>query len=303
MPMQKNSQIALKELLATYQQRVNVALDKTLPAAHIHPSRLHHALRYSVLDGGKRFRPVLVYATAQALGADLKLADAPACAVELIHAYSLIHDDLPAMDDDDLRRGKPTCHKAFDEATAILAGDALQALAFAVLTQANNGLSNAARISMIDMLANAAGSRGMAGGQAIDLAAVGQSLSVAELEDMHIHKTGALIRASVRMGALCAPPLDDATMHRLDRYAMHMGLAFQVWDDVLDVEAPTAELGKPQGSDEARNKPTYPSLLGLADAKARAQELYQDALKSIEALDTRADPLRWLAEYVVTRGS
>ena len=301
--MQKNSQIALKELLATYQQRVNVALDKALPPAHIHPARLHHALRYSVLDGGKRFRPVLVYATAQALGADLRLADAPACAVELIHAYSLIHDDLPAMDDDDLRRGKPTCHKAFDEATAILAGDALQALAFAVLTQANNGLSDAARISMLDMLANAAGSRGMAGGQAIDLAAVGQNLSVAELEDMHIHKTGALIRASVRMGALCAPPLDDATLHRLDRYAMHVGLAFQVWDDVLDVEAPTAELGKPQGSDEARNKPTYPSLLGLADAKARAQELYADALKSIEALDARADPLRWLAEYVVTRGS
>lgn len=299
--MTKNDNSRLNAAMERFRTRANAALAICLPAANIHPCRLHEAMRYVALDGGKRFRPILVYSTAEALGVPLETADAPACAVELIHAYSLVHDDLPAMDNDDLRRGKPTCHRAFDEATAILTGDALQSLAFQLLAQENTALTAATRLRMLDILATAAGSRGMAGGQAIDLEAVGRELSIAELEDMHIHKTGALIRASVLLGALCSPTLVESDLEHLDRYARWMGLAFQVWDDVLDVEGTTTELGKPQGSDQARNKPTYPAILGLSESKERAQEFLERALHSLKALGNRGQLLAALAGYVVNR--
>jgi len=293
---------ALPAFLGDCQTRIERALDRWLPAADTHPARLHAAMRYAALDGGKRVRPVLVYATGQAVGADPELLDVPAVAVECIHAYSLVHDDLPAMDDDDLRRGKPTCHKAYGEAETILAGDALQTLAFHVLAHwAPSTLPPEVQLRMIDILAMAAGSRGMVGGQMIDLQSVGQSLAIAELEDMHIHKTGALIRASVLLGALCDPDIDSPLLEKLDHYAKCVGLAFQIQDDILDVEGETEELGKAAGADAARDKPTYPSLLGLDGARARARELVEDALASLRALDHRADPLRWLAEYVIAR--
>jgi len=282
--------------------RVEAALDHWLPAATIQPGRLHEAMRYAVLGNGKYIRPVLTYATGQALGTEARHLDAPACAVELIHAYSLIHDDLPAMDDDDLRRGRPTCHRAFDEATAILAGDALQALAFHVLAHDHDILvDDGRRVDMINTLAMASGSRGMAGGQALDLAAVGKTLDVAELENMHIHKTGALMRASVRLGALACPGTSDATLDSLDHYAKCIGLAFQVYDDILDVEGDTETLGKTQGADMALNKPTYPALLGLDGARLVAQELHDDAVASLQGLGEAADPLRWIAKFIVSR--
>lgn len=283
-------------------ERVEVALDHWLPKAGINPTALHHAMRYSVLEGGKRVRAVLAYATGQALGVADRQLDGPACAVELIHAYSLIHDDLPAMDDDDLRRGKPTCHKAFDEATAILAGDALQALAFYILAHdPEMPAEPSARLAMVEHLALASGSRGMAGGQAIDLAAEGQQLDLAELENMHIHKTGALIRASVRLGALCGNP-DQAQLEALDHYAKCIGLAFQIRDDILDIEGDTETLGKQQGADIARNKSTYPALLGMQEAKQRAQALHEEAVARLDLFGDEADPLRWLSAYIVQRG-
>lgn len=291
-------------LLRSYQTRVEQALEQWLPAPTIIPQRLHAALRYSTLDGGKRIRPALVYATGEALGIPLAQLDGPACAVELIHVYSLIHDDLPAMDNDELRRGKPTCHIAFDEATAILAGDALQALAFHILAQDPNMVSHAeSRLKMIEHLAHSSGSRGMAGGQAIDLDAVGKELNLAELENMHIHKTGALIRTSVRLGALSSPAVDIEVLERLDHFAMHMGLAFQIRDDILDVESDTETLGKTQGSDKQRNKPTYPAILGIKEAKAMAETHFQEALGSLSILGNKADTLRWLARYIVERVS
>lgn len=290
------------EIIKSYQFRVDQALDHWLPADTIQPEHLHSAMRYSVLGDGKRIRPVLTYATGQALNVPLDSLDGPACAVELIHAYSLIHDDLPAMDDDDLRRGRPTCHKAFDEATAILAGDALQALAFHLLAHdpAIQVMADK-RISMIETLALASGSRGMAGGQAIDLASVGQKLDLAQLENMHIHKTGALIRAAVQMGALSCPDITDQQLEKLDQYAKCIGLAFQVWDDVLDIEGDTEIIGKPQGSDIERDKPTYPDLLGLEGAKQEAKELHDQALDSLSMFDEKADNLRWIADYIVSR--
>ena len=285
-----------------WQARVERALDHWLPAASLHPARLHEAMRYSVLGGGKRVRPILVYATGAALGVSADALDGPACAAELIHAYSLIHDDLPPMDNDELRRGKPTCHRAFDEATAILAGDALQTLAFYILAHdPAMQIEARARLAMIETLALAAGSRGMVGGQAIDCAAVGCSLDIAELEDMHIHKTGALIRAAVKLGALSAPELDPGTPHQLDHYAKCVGLAFQIRDDILDVEGDAALLGKRQGADQALNKPTYPALLGLDEAKNRARQLHEESLASLASLDERADPLRGLSHYIVER--
>jgi len=282
--------------------RVERALEQWLPPVHLHPSSLHKAMRYSTLGGGKRMRPALVYATGQALGTPLDNLDGIACAVELIHAYSLIHDDLPAMDDDDLRRGKPSCHKAFDEATAILAGDAIQALAFYILAHDQAIAADPAiRLHMVESLALAAGSRGMAGGQAIDLASVGARLDVAELEDMHIHKTGALIRASVMMAAATCPDIDSHVLDSLDHFAKCMGLAFQIRDDILDVEGETALLGKTKGADHARNKPTYPALLGLDQAKARARALHEDALQSLADFDEQADLLRDIARYIVMR--
>jgi len=290
------------ELIKTYQARVELALDQCLPAGDLHPSDLHQAMRYTVLGGGKRVRPVLVYLAGQAVGALPEMLDGPACAVEFIHAYSLIHDDLPAMDDDDLRHGQPTCHKTFGEALAILAGDALQALAFQTLGQDTAMTPDPdLRLRMIGILAQAAGSRGMVGGQAIDLAATGRELSLAELENMHIHKTGALIRASVLLGAFSRPEVESTVLERLDRYAKCIGLAFQIRDDILDVVGDTATLGKTQGADRALNKPTYPALLGLDGAREHARALHQEALASLKSLGSEADPLRWLATYIVER--
>lgn len=295
---------SLSTLLRNYQARAEQALQHWLPGAQILPSRLHQAMRYAALDGGKRIRPALVYMTGVALGAPLARLDGPACALELIHVYSLVHDDLPAMDDDDLRRGKPTTHIAFDEATAMLVGDALQSLAFYILAHDPKMINDAAqRLQMVETLALASGSRGMAGGQAIDLAAVGTAISLAELEDMHIHKTGALIRASVRLGALSQPDTDARQLEQLDHYAKCMGLAFQIRDDILDVEGDTATLGKPQGSDQASNKPTYPALVGMDEAKTMARDLHQDALDSLSSLGDAAQPLRDIAEYIINRRS
>jgi farnesyl diphosphate synthase len=262
----------MPDRIAGYQARVERALDRWLPAPAVEPRRLHEALRYSVLGNGKRLRPILVYTTGEALGLALDQLDGPAAAVELIHAYSLVHDDLPAMDDDDLRRGRPTCHRAFDEATAILVGDALQVLAFKILaSDVTMRATSDARTRMIDVLADASGTAGMAGGQAIDLAAVGRSMSVAELEAMHKLKTGALIEASVRLAALGAAHLSEKKSAALKRYAERVGLAFQIQDDILDVEGDAETLGKATGADSARHKPTYPSIVGMANAKRRAQ--------------------------------
>lgn len=292
----------LKTYLTACQNRVERALDARLPAENILPQGLHKAMRYSVLDGGKRTRPLLTYATGQALGLSENLLDAQACAVEFIHVYSLIHDDLPAMDNDDLRRGKPTCHKAFDEATAILAGDALQALAFEILANDSSIQADAAaRLKMISTLTKASGSQGMVGGQAIDLASVGAKLSVPELENMHIHKTGALIRASVNLAALSKPNIDPAMAKKLDHYAKCIGLSFQVKDDILDVESDTATLGKTQGKDENNDKPTYPALLGMAGAKQKAQELHEQAVASLTDFGSEADLLRDLSLYIIER--
>jgi farnesyl diphosphate synthase len=290
------------ELIGNYQTRAAWALDQRLPAADLHPSALHQAMRYAVLGGGKRIRPVLVYLSGAAVGAAPEALDGPACAVEFIHAYSLIHDDLPAMDDDDLRHGQPTCHNAFGEALAILAGDALQALAFQVLGQdAAMVADSAIRLRMLGVLARAAGSRGMVGGQAIDLAAVGRELTLAELENMHIHKTGALIRASVLLGALSQPAVEPAVLERLDRYAKCIGLAFQIRDDILDVIGDTAMLGKATGADRALDKPTYPTLLGLEGAREHARALHEEALASLQSLGAEAEPLRWISSYIVER--
>ena len=290
------------ELIGNYQARAKQALDQRLPAADLHPDALHQAMRYAVLGGGKRIRPVLVYLSGAAVGAAPDTLDGPACAVEFIHAYSLIHDDLPAMDNDDLRHGQPTCHKAFGEALAILAGDALQALAFQVLGQDDAMVADpATRLRMLGVLAQAAGSRGMVGGQAIDLAAVGQELGLAELENMHIHKTGALIRASVLLGALSQPKVEPAVLEQLDHYAKCIGLAFQIRDDILDVIGDAATLGKTTGADRALNKPTYPTLLGLDGAREHARMLHEEALASVQALGPEAEPLRWIASYIVER--
>ncbi|AOU98581.1 geranyl transferase [Acidihalobacter yilgarnensis] len=291
-----------EQLMALWRTRIETALGRWLPSQAVLPVRLHEAMRYAALDGGKRIRPLLVYAAGHALDVSAERLDGAATAVELIHVYSLIHDDLPAMDDDDLRRGKATCHCAFDEATAILAGDAMQALAFHILAADPDLTGDAsARLSMIDMLAQAAGSRGMAGGQAIDLDAVGRELSLAELENMHIHKTGALIRASVRLGALGTNTAAADTLDRLDHYAKCVGLAFQIRDDILDVEGETETLGKTQGADIARGKPTFPSLLGMSEAKARTHALCQDALDALTPLPASAEPLRWIARFIVNR--
>jgi farnesyl diphosphate synthase len=293
---------ALKAYMATCQERVEAALQRALPAENTLPARLHQAMRYSALSGGKRVRPLLVYAAGQAVGVTPERLDIPACAVELIHAYSLVHDDLPAMDDDDLRRNQPTCHKAFDEATAILVGDALQTLAFQVLCCGDHMQADAeTRLKMLETLTRASGSRGMAGGQAIDLEAVGKELNLTELEILHIHKTGALIRAAVRLATLLNPDVGEEKTRALDRYAKCVGLAFQIRDDILDVEGETEILGKTQGKDKAQDKPTYPALLGLNGAREKAQELLQESLQCLERFGEEADPLRWIAEYIIGR--
>ncbi|MBS3964830.1 MAG: (2E,6E)-farnesyl diphosphate synthase [Methylomonas sp.] len=292
----------LKAYQSACQSRVEHALEARLPGEGILPQTLHQAMRYSVLDGGKRTRPLLTYATGLALGLQENVLDAPACAVEFIHVYSLIHDDLPAMDDDDLRRGKPTCHKAYDEATAILAGDALQALAFEILANDPSITVDAsARLKMITLLARASGSQGMVGGQAIDLGSIGRTLSLPELENMHIHKTGALIRASVNLAALSKPGLDPVVAKKLDHYAKCIGLSFQVKDDILDIEADTATLGKTQGKDIDNDKPTYPALLGMAGAKQKARELHEQAVESLAGFGAEAELLRALSLYIIER--
>ncbi len=292
----------LKAYLATCQTRVEAALTQRLPAENILPNKLHQAMRYSVLNGGKRMRPMLTYATGSVLGISPDALDAVACAVECIHVYSLIHDDLPAMDDDDLRRGKPTCHVAFDEATAILAGDGLQTLAFELLAHdASIQVSAQNRLQMITSLARASGSLGMVGGQAIDLESVGRMLTLPELENMHIHKTGALIRASVILATLAKEGVDEEAVKRLDNYAKCIGLSFQVKDDILDEESDTATLGKTQGKDKDNNKPTYPALLGLSGAKEKAQELHEKAIENLAYFGVQADLLRNLSLYIIQR--
>jgi geranylgeranyl pyrophosphate synthase len=290
--------------VASCQARIEGVLDRALALPDPGTERLREAMRYSVLGAGKRLRPTLVYLTGESLGAPLESLDAPAAAVELIHVYSLVHDDLPAMDDDDLRRGRPTCHKAYDEGTAVLVGDALQALAFSVL--ANEPLPDSSaqvRLQMIRVLARAIGTGGMAGGQAIDLAAVGQVLSVAGIEDMHRRKTGALIECSVLLGALAAGVAAGPQLASLERFGAEIGLAFQIQDDILDVEGDATLLGKSTGADAAHAKPTYPSTTGLAAAKRRADELRDAAIASLAPLGERAAVLAQLAHFVVNRAS
>lgn len=292
---------SFSEWTAQIQQRTEVALAGVLPDAAIAPQRLHEAMRYAVLGGGKRVRPLLAHAAGALAGAAAEDLDRIACAVELIHAYSLVHDDLPCMDDDVLRRGKATCHVAFDEATALLAGDALQTQAFAVLAAPELGVEPARQLDMLRLLAHASGPLGMAGGQAIDLASVGQALNLPQLEFMHALKTGALIRASVLLGALAGEALPAEQMGRLDHFSRVIGLAFQVVDDVLDCEADSATLGKTAGKDAAHDKPTYVSLLGLAEARRMARELRDQAFAALEPFGARAERLRALADYIVVR--
>ncbi|MCG6656821.1 geranyl transferase [Halomonas campisalis] len=288
---------SLAARLAADRARVDACLAALFEGRTAPGVRLEAAMRHGLLVGGKRLRPVLVYLAGRALGATDERLDAPAAAVELIHAYSLVHDDLPAMDDDDLRRGQPTVHRAFDEATAILAGDALQTLAFELLARAEHPRLPALMLT----LAEAAGRDGMVGGQALDLAAVGGHPDVAALATMHAHKTGALIRAAVRMGALTAVAEDDPRVAALDAYARAIGLAFQIHDDVLDVTGDADTLGKASGADAARNKPTYPSLLGLDGARARAGELVDEAVAALAPLGDTHAPLAELARYMIER--
>ncbi len=283
------------------QGRVEAALARLLPSGDIVPQRLHQAMRYAVLGGGKRVRPLLAFAAGELTGADPSRLDVVACAVECIHSYSLVHDDLPCMDDDVLRRGKPTCHVEYDEPTALLVGDSLQSLAFQLLAEHRLADDPAAQLEMVRVLAAAGGSRGMAGGQAIDLASVGKSLSLPELEHMHVHKTGALIRAAVTLGARCGRPLEQEQMRELERYAKCVGLAFQVVDDVLDREESTATLGKTAGKDAAHNKPTYVSVLGSVRARSLAEELRAEAVAALAPFGASARRLAELADFVVLR--
>jgi farnesyl diphosphate synthase len=294
------SKISFTIWMADTQNRVEVALAHNLPAADSIPGRLHEAMRYATLGGGKRVRPLLVFAAGELSGAPPATLGTVACAVEMIHAYSLVHDDLPCMDNDVLRRGRPTCHIEFDEATALLVGDSLQTLAFECL--AGTKLADPAQqLEMIALLAHASGSRGMAGGQALDLAAVGAPLSQPELELMHALKTGALIRAAVLLGALAGQPLATEERNHLDRFAKRAGLLFQVIDDILDCTASTATLGKTAGKDEAAAKPTYVSLLGLETARHYAEELRHEALAALSIFGERATRLTQLADFICHR--
>ena len=286
--------------VVAHQARFEEVLRGLLPRADIAPQRLHEAMRYAVLDGGKRVRPLLAFAAGELAGAEPARVDVAAAAVELIHAYSLVHDDMPCMDDDVLRRGKPTCHKQYDEATALLVGDSLQTLAFQLLAEHRLNDDAACQLEMVKLLALASGSRGMAGGQAIDLASVGKSLTLPELEFMHIHKTGALIRAAVLLGAQCGS-VSAEQLDRLDHFGKLIGLAFQVVDDVLDCEADTATLGKTAGKDADNDKPTYVSLLGIQGARDMAQRLHREALETLDGFGEPAQRLRELADFIVLR--
>jgi geranylgeranyl pyrophosphate synthase len=288
--------------LESWRLRMEHALAARLPDPSMVPSRLHEAMRYSVLGGGKRIRPALLFATARTLGLSEDSVEAAACAIELVHVYSLVHDDLPAMDNDDLRRGRPTCHKAYDEATALLVGDALQPLAFQLLAS-DPGLpaSPAIRLRLIDMLAQASGTFGMAGGQAIDLAVQGMRLDIGQVEDMHARKTGAVIRASVLMAAECAPPLDASLYAALTRFAAAVGLAFQIQDDLLDVTGDVSTLGKATGADSERAKPTHPAVIGIPASQQRVRLLHNQAINALAPFGNRAEPLRSLAHWLLSR--
>lgn len=288
------------DYLTVCRTRIETVLEQALPSANCIPTRLHAAMRYAVLNGGKRLRPLLVYATATSLGLQLEQCDQAACAIELVHAYSLIHDDLPAMDNDDLRRGLPTCHKAFDEATAILAGDALQTLAFALLAESQL-LQPEQRLAMLHELANAGGSLGMAGGQSLDLSATGQAINLEQLSTIHQLKTGRLIRSCVRFAAIAANLQHTSQYQALDEYADCLGLAFQIQDDILDIETSTAVLGKKQGADIALGKSTYPHLLGLAVAKQHMQQLYEQAATALQKIPLQATYLQDFIVYLQRR--
>ena len=286
---------------SAHQARFEEVLRQLLPSAETTPQRLHAAMRYAVLDGGKRVRPLLAFAAGELVQAPLERVNIAAAAVELIHAYSLVHDDMPCMDDDVLRRGKPTCHVEYDEATALLVGDSLQTLAFQLLAEHRLSDDPVRQLNMVKLLASASGSHGMAGGQAIDLASVGKQLTVPELEYMHILKTGALIRAAILLGAQCGTALADSELQRLDRFGKCIGLAFQVVDDVLDAEADTATLGKTAGKDAEHDKPTYVTLLGVQAAKKMAADLHQEALAALEGFGAAARRLRELGDFIVLR--
>jgi farnesyl diphosphate synthase len=288
--------------LAIWRDRMEGALEQRLPPATLVPARLHEAMRYSVLGGGKRIRPALVFATARAVGLSEDDVEAAACAIELIHVYSLVHDDLPAMDDDDLRRGRPTCHKAYDEATALLVGDSLQPLAFQLLARDPKlSASASVRLRLVDMLAQAVGTLGMAGGQAIDLAVKGLRLDIAQVEEMHSRKTGALIRASVLMAAECVPQLDPSLYGALSRFANAVGLAFQIQDDLLDVTGDALMLGKATGADSERAKPTHPAVIGISASQQRVRLLHNQAIQAIAPIGERAGSLRALANWLLSR--
>jgi geranylgeranyl pyrophosphate synthase len=293
---------AFRNQLHAWQARMERALAARLPSDAVVPERLHAAMRYSVLGGGKRIRPALLFASALTLGLTEDEVEGAACAIELVHAYSLVHDDLPAMDNDDLRRGRPTCHKAFDDATAILVGDALQPLAFELLAR-DPALPSASsvRLQLIGLLAEASGSFGMAGGQAIDMAAQGRALDLAGIEQMHARKTGALIRASVLMAAECVPDLDPRLKGALSSFAVAIGLAFQIQDDLLDVIGETAVLGKTAGADQALGKPTYPAVAGIPASRAAVSALHQRALAALQPFGARAEPLRLLSDWLLAR--
>ncbi|MGX5175160.1 (2E,6E)-farnesyl diphosphate synthase [Aliikangiella sp. IMCC44653] len=291
-----------QEFLTQVQAHTKELLEQHLPSESIAPVRLHQAMRYSALNPGKRLRPALVYATGYMLGASNQQLDIPAIAVELIHAYSLIHDDLPCMDDDDLRRGIPTCHIAFDEATAVLAGDALQTLAFELLAASPKlAVSPEVRLQMLAKVSRASGSLGMGGGQAIDLEMTDRPADLKTLESMHSMKTGALINVSVLMGYLASDVRDAHVLQQLQVYSESLGLAFQIRDDILDIESDTQTLGKPQGSDVAKNKSTFPALLGLAGAKQKAEDLVEKALSALHELPYNSDNLAAFAKYIVQR--
>jgi len=299
--MSAQHNMSLKQLTERYQTQVDQALEQLfITQSNSAAKELSQAMHYSTFNGGKRVRPLLVYLTGLALDINTEQQNDPACAVELIHCYSLVHDDMPAMDDDDLRRGKPTCHKQFSEATALLTGDALQTLAFTALSQSPY-LNDKQIVSMVRVLAQSSGAAGMAGGQAIDLSSTGKNLSLDQLKTMHEHKTGALIRASVQLGALCADNTATSELQALDNYAKNIGLSFQIKDDILDIESDTQTLGKQQGADISLNKVTYPALLGLDGAKQMAQQCHKNALHSLTDFDHKADPLRQLSEYIITR--
>lgn len=293
-------QLAFQEWMHSVQSQVEAALARNLPPAEAIPGRLHQAMRYASLNGGKRVRPLLAFAAGELTSAPPERLEVVACAVELIHSYSLVHDDLPSMDDDVLRRGRPTCHVEFDEATALLVGDSLQSLAFELLARQDFG-DQGRQLDMLRLLARASGSCGMAGGQAIDLEAVGKSLNQPELELMHALKTGALIRAAVLLGALCGKALRDAENVALDRFAKRAGLLFQVVDDILDCTASTATLGKTAGKDAAAEKPTYVSLMGIERAREFAGDLRSQALESLSLFGERSQRLVELTDFITKR--